>query len=430
MKIATVSDCPSLCTGLARVHRNVIDGLADAGHEVLPCCWFAYDTNTLTRMKMGDPAPELWHTTPSGTKLQMAAVPKRNNMNEVKAMFDVIEMAKPDLVLTIGDYIDFYYMQALKIKKDFSFKWAAYLTIELEEIDERLAPIFKYADVLIAPTQFGKKVLEKHADCPVFAIPYGVDSRFVRLPEADRKRLREERGLKEGQVRFITVAQNTMRKNLPVLMQAVAEVGKNASEWMRFYLHTNIDECDPQEASIYALRKLADKLGVSHMFEFPKEPVSIFAGAAEDKLVEEYNASDFFVTPTLSEGFGLPIVEAMACGLPCIASDASCMPEHMGKKLDGYLLGMYERGYLAQTRTQVYAPDNIVQVPKPESIASGLIYAAATVSGSETARKSLEDMRKSCQNYAKGLSWDSMKRSLCTAIGAAATPPAIPVEIV
>ena len=40
-----------------------------------------------------------------------------------------------------------------------------------------------------------------------------------------------------------------------------------------------------------------------------------------------YNAADFFVYPSFYEGFGLPILEAMACGLPVITSDVSSLPE-------------------------------------------------------------------------------------------------------
>jgi len=43
-----------------------------------------------------------------------------------------------------------------------------------------------------------------------------------------------------------------------------------------------------------------------------------------------YTGAQVFLFPTLYEGFGLPPVEAMACGVPVIASDAPCMPEVLG----------------------------------------------------------------------------------------------------
>ena len=43
-----------------------------------------------------------------------------------------------------------------------------------------------------------------------------------------------------------------------------------------------------------------------------------------------YNAADLFVYPSLYEGFGLPLLEAMACGVPVMASDTTSLPEAVG----------------------------------------------------------------------------------------------------
>jgi glycosyltransferase involved in cell wall biosynthesis len=48
-------------------------------------------------------------------------------------------------------------------------------------------------------------------------------------------------------------------------------------------------------------------------------------------LPEIYRCSKIFLFPSLSEGFGMPIIEAMACGTPVITSQVSCMPEIAGK---------------------------------------------------------------------------------------------------
>jgi len=57
----------------------------------------------------------------------------------------------------------------------------------------------------------------------------------------------------------------------------------------------------------------------------------IFPGfIPEDELPLWYNAADVFVYPSLYEGFGLPPLEAMACGTPVIVSDVSSLPEVVG----------------------------------------------------------------------------------------------------
>jgi glycosyltransferase involved in cell wall biosynthesis len=57
----------------------------------------------------------------------------------------------------------------------------------------------------------------------------------------------------------------------------------------------------------------------------------VFVGAVPlDKTVHFYQAADVFVYPSLNETFGLPILEAMACGCPVVTSDTSAMPETAG----------------------------------------------------------------------------------------------------
>jgi len=58
----------------------------------------------------------------------------------------------------------------------------------------------------------------------------------------------------------------------------------------------------------------------------------IFKGFVEDEALPVlYNLADLFVFPSLYEGFGLPPLEAMACGTPVIASDVSSLPEVVGE---------------------------------------------------------------------------------------------------
>lgn len=57
----------------------------------------------------------------------------------------------------------------------------------------------------------------------------------------------------------------------------------------------------------------------------------VFTGYVPDsELPYIYNGAEFFVWPSLYEGFGLPPLEAMACGVPVVSSNASCMPEVLG----------------------------------------------------------------------------------------------------
>lgn len=58
--------------------------------------------------------------------------------------------------------------------------------------------------------------------------------------------------------------------------------------------------------------------------------VRFLANVSNDDLVALYNAAALFAFPSLCEGFGLPLVEAMACGAPVVAADNSSIPEVVG----------------------------------------------------------------------------------------------------
>jgi glycosyltransferase involved in cell wall biosynthesis len=74
---------------------------------------------------------------------------------------------------------------------------------------------------------------------------------------------------------------------------------------------------------VASLRSLANELGISGD--------AVFVGAVPlEETVQFYRAADAFVYPSLNETFGLPILEAMACGCPVVTSDTSAMPETAG----------------------------------------------------------------------------------------------------
>jgi glycosyltransferase involved in cell wall biosynthesis len=58
------------------------------------------------------------------------------------------------------------------------------------------------------------------------------------------------------------------------------------------------------------------------------EETVVFTGfASQEDLRALYSAASVFAFPSLAEGFGLPLLEAMACGTPIVSSNASAMPE-------------------------------------------------------------------------------------------------------
>lgn len=77
------------------------------------------------------------------------------------------------------------------------------------------------------------------------------------------------------------------------------------------------------EKYLASLRSLAAELGIA-------AEVNFVGAVPLEETVSFYRAADAFVYPSLNETFGLPILEAMACGCPVVTSDISAMPETAG----------------------------------------------------------------------------------------------------
>lgn len=94
----------------------------------------------------------------------------------------------------------------------------------------------------------------------------------------------------------------------------------------------------------------------------------IFTGYVPDEdLPLIYNAADLFVFPSLYEGFGLPPLEAMACGTPVVTSNLSSLPEIVGEA--GLLINPYYTKDLAEAIERVLKDEEL----KGAMIARGLV---------------------------------------------------------
>lgn len=399
MKVMTISDNPGLCTGLARIHRHAISALNKEGHEILPCIWNGYTGAQISDMADGGAAPELTY---DGVRMMPVHRMDRKK-TDMKDIFELCVAFRPDAILTIGDHVDFYYMHAMKGKFDYSFKWFAYLTTEVA-VREDMRPLFAHADKVLVPSQHSKDCLRGVCDAEI--LPYGVEDVFKPAKKTGCERLR-----------FITVASNTWRKDLPVVIQGVSLVQKecrSSGTGVTFYIHTNTyanEACDPY---LYDLKSICNKLGVADLFTFP-ETNSVFAGATDEELATEYARSHFMILPSICESFAIPVVEAMACGLPAIANPCSAVAGHLA---DG-------RGIPLDTREEFFPPDQEVRRVTPEGIAKAI----RTVLDVGMDKSAYKAMSEKCVEYANGFGWGRVESRICGLCSSISRQAEIPVEV-
>ena len=108
---------------------------------------------------------------------------------------------------------------------------------------------------------------------------------------------------------------------------------------------------------------------VLHDIRMRNEHIKItFAGYLTDSEIRSlYDQADVFVYPSLYEGFGLPVLEAMACGCPVITSNVSSLPEVVGEA--GILVDPYNVEELAQAMIAVLEDDELKRGMSRKSIA-------------------------------------------------------------
>lgn len=164
----------------------------------------------------------------------------------------------------------------------------------------------------------------------VVAVPLGVSPDFRRTDDyAALEAMRQKYHLPDQIILYVGVLEP--RKNLPTLVRAFKSL---------------VDRGVPHSLVLTGRRgwmhaelfQVVEDLGLRGRV--------IFLGYVPDEdLPLLYNAADLFVYPSLYEGFGLPVLEAMSCGVPVITSNVSSMPEIAGDT--GILVNPHDADALA-----------------------------------------------------------------------------------
>ena len=143
-------------------------------------------------------------------------------------------------------------------------------------------------------------------------IPPGLDSRFLQeVPAAELEATRERYSLPPSFLLF--VGAQVPRKNLVRFVEALKIVHLHG-------LQIPLVLVGPEGEESEAIREKAEKLGIG--------PWVMTTGYLQERDIRNaYRLAAAFVLPSLCEGFGMPLVEAMASGLPVVASQISAIPE-------------------------------------------------------------------------------------------------------
>lgn len=171
----------------------------------------------------------------------------------------------------------------------------------------------KRADAIIADSDNTKKEISKYLEIPrskITTVYLGVSKEFKQINKKNaRAILRKKYSIENKFILFVGMIEP--RKNLLKLVDA--------------FLHIKVPLL---KLVIVGQKGWHTKELFETIKELNLENEVLFPGYVPDgDLVLFYNAAEVFVYPSLYEGFGIPVLEAMACGCPVVTSNVSSLPE-------------------------------------------------------------------------------------------------------
>jgi len=184
--------------------------------------------------------------------------------------------------------------------------------------------------VPIAMSRFGQQQLTKAGLEPLYA-PHGVDTTVFRpdIAELHGKTVRDALGLPDDAFVVGMNAANKgnykARKGFPWAFAAFGMFARKHKDAVLF-LHTERHGI----ADGMKLDRMLDACGVPKDRVFFIDQYMYRIGLQPKTIAAMYNAFDVLLAPSMGEGFGIPVVEAQACGKPVIVSNFSAQPELVG----------------------------------------------------------------------------------------------------
>lgn len=242
-----------------------------------------------------------------------------------------IPYKKPDakVVLTIHDMVPLIY------PKHYPSGMRGFVRFQIQKY------LLKYVDAIVTISETSKKDIVRFLNIPaskIDVVHLAPGDQFRKLSENPTilRKTKKKYGLPENFVLY--VGDVNYNKNIPSLLKAcehlktsIVTVGKQARDienngidlhniegprdWVRFLLNKPHPE-------LAHYRQLKDNLCEEH--------THCTGYVSNEELVAIYNSAIVYCQPSFYEGFGLPVLEAMACGTPVVASKTKALKEVAG----------------------------------------------------------------------------------------------------
>jgi len=314
MKILWASDNPLIPTGYAQVTRNIGRGMKRAGIEFSALGFQQFSMPLIeSRIQEG------WLGFPVLPSLRFG-----EQYGNAGSIGKWVSSVRPNFLTILLDSFMIRHLIQRKLNGSVIMREidqlktmtrvGMYFPFDSADIYEGSYDVLKEMDFRVAMSKFGQELLKKETGLDSHYIPHGVDTLiFRRLTDKKRHEMRKKRGL-EGKFVVGSVFRNQTRKMPTKLLLAFKKFAEDKDDVV-LLLH-----CDPIDPSGQNLPDFINRIGLDRkkvMFT----NVSFINGISLHELNELYNVMDVHALSTTGEGFGLPIIESQAVGIPNVITD-------------------------------------------------------------------------------------------------------------
>lgn len=371
MNIVTIGMSPFTTCAKGKLHGRILESAHSNGHKITGLVW-GHDVN-------------YWVPKDDKFLYNDVQIFPFNMRDAATQVYDYLQSASPDVIITVGDVSDFSYMKAVKMFLSAnSMKWVFVLTTTLSNINYANQDILLEADAILCTAPSAKEMVMNHFPKPVDYAFVGADSDIF-YPDDGVAGL------------LMTNCKRSSQDNLAMVMESVATLHQSHSH-IKLYAHTNVHE----KRGDYDAISLKNRFDPNDQcISLPDSYVSTNDGIDLRSMALKYAQASVFVSIPVVSATSMTVFEAMSSG--CWPVMNSCgSNKDLAILLENHFNGEHMRDdFLVESIPIMVPGESYIFIPDPRNLQRKLLNALTKIKQDEGLRMKFFEFSKRYSN--KGL---------------------------